>query len=305
MRVAVLAHAYRDALEDLLDSLHTYVPEAEVVVFNGGTDPQLTTGLDVPVCPYSRPLRIGNLVPFHWAVMRWLEETGTDYDFLVTVDWDVLFVRGGLAAHLERTMEASAFMGAGYLVAGPWFPEWDCARRINFGWGRWWRPLFGTDFPSWAFNPGLVFRREYVQKALRFEALPRIMARAARSRIYGIEEWIYATLAVSLGCNPIRNPGSSALQNRLLTVTEIRDALDDPAVHVLHKLGGGGAPERELLRQVRRGRSVDWVPAGGAAEPEPAAGGRAGIPGDGAGGTGTWMHAARERLKDAYFRVLP
>ena len=292
--IAVLAHAHREALEDLLESVRCFVPEAEMVVFNGGTDSGLTAGLDVATCPYSRPLRLGNLVPFHVGVMRWLEEAGHDYDFLVTVDWDVLFVRSGLAPHLEQTMASSAFMGAGYLVVPPIYPEWDCARWINYGWQRWWRPLFGTELPSWAFNPGLVFRREYAQKALRFEGLPRILERAARSRIYGIEEWVYASLAVTLGCEPIRNPGSAALQNRPLTVPEIEAGLADPNVFVMHKIGPAGAPDREALRRCRAGqgyapdRLASAGPAPGMSSP-----------------TGSWRDRARERLKDAYFHLLP
>lgn len=311
----MLAHAHRDALEDLLDSVRTYVPGAEVVVFNGGTDPDLTAGLDVADCSYSRPLRIGNLVPFHWGVMRWLADGGVDYDFLVTVDWDVLFVRDGLAAQLERTMAESAFMGAGYLVVAPEYPHWDCARRINYGWDRWWRPLFGTEHPSWAFNPGLAFRREYAERALRFDRLPQILARAARSRIYGIEEWVYATLAVSLECNPLRNPGSAALQNRHLSASELDRALVDPDVFVVHKIGRElDAPDRLALRSRRRNGPTPVSGAGGAEAGSTEAGSScvpfgAGPPlGPAAGGSGTpppWRARLREGVKDAYFRVLP
>lgn len=303
--VAVLAHAHRDAVADLVDSVRTYLPDAGVVVYNGGTDPGLTAGLDVENCSYSRPLRLGNLVPFHWGVMRWLADNGVDYDFLVTVDWDVLFVREGLGAHLERTMEHSAFMGAGYLVVAPEYPEWDCARRISYGWDRWWRPLFGTELPSWAFNPGLAFRREYAERARRFDRLPQILARAARSRIYGIEEWVYATLAVSLECNPIRNPGSAALQNRHLSAAELDAGLADPDVFVMHKIGRAlDAPDRLALRRRRSdggagggARVAPTAPTAPTAPPDRVAGP--------AGAPQAWRRRLREGVKDAYFRVLP
>ena len=46
--------------------------------------------LPVDLCPYSKPLQHGKLSEFHYGIMRMLEEENANYDFLVTLDSDML-----------------------------------------------------------------------------------------------------------------------------------------------------------------------------------------------------------------------
>jgi hypothetical protein len=273
------------------------VPGAEVALFNGGTDPHLTDGVNADVCPYSRPLRLGNLVPFHWGIMRWLGQIGQHYDFLLTLDSDMLITRRGLAGYLDRVMADSEFMGAYYRVEHPSSPESKAAARINHGWRRWWQQLFGTGCPSFAVNPGMVFRREYVDKTLRFSMSPAIIKRAARSRIYGIEEFIYPTLAVTLGCNPVSNPGSWGIGGER-TPTEIRWCLGDTDVFLLHKVRMDlDIPERRIIREIALGHEPDLSGLVGDELPGDRTGQAANRP--------SWGIRYRELLKDAYFHLFP
>lgn len=51
---AILAHAHRPCLADLVDNIRQAEPDSGIIVYNCGPDPGLTTGLDVPVCPGTR-----------------------------------------------------------------------------------------------------------------------------------------------------------------------------------------------------------------------------------------------------------
>jgi hypothetical protein len=298
IEVVILAHDHRDALEELIGNVQFFVPEAEVVVFNGGTDEGLTVGLGVDVCPYSSPLRLGNLVPFHWGVQRWMRDAGVPFDFLVVLDSDQLFVRHGFAEFLEATMVNSEFMAGGYLeVPARYYPDWDEVRRINYSWKRYWEPLYGLPHPAWGFNPGTVFRREYMDRVFRFANTEKILRVAGRSRIYGIEEFVFSTLAGRLGCNPIRHPGSHGLVSGYPSPETFARCLKDPDVFLIHKVHMEmDAPDRQMVRELRNGGDPDVSSLVRFAEKHRRAE---------TGAAPSWSVSTRARLKDLYFQILP
>jgi hypothetical protein len=297
--VAVLAHELRETLDDLVDNIRWALPDAEIVFFNGGTDASLLRGIDAEVCPASHPLKLGNIVPFHWEVMQWL---GTrPFDYLITLDADMLFVRRGFAGALDVMMADSEYMGASYVIAGPWYPTWDSVRRFNLSWPRWWQPLFKTKHGSWALNPGLVFRREYVEKLRAFDATPRVLARARRSRLYGIEEFVWASFASAMRCRPMANPGSVGIRYRYHSPASLRASIEHPDVYVLHKMPMAlDHPHRRIVADLRASRDPDWSIIGDptpAATPvnEPVAGQATPRP----------ERGLRAWAKDRYFQLLP
>jgi hypothetical protein len=296
--VVVLAHDHRESLIELIDNIRFFVPEAEVVVFNGGTDRQLTHGLDVVTCPYSCPIRRGNLVPFHASVLRWIDRHRIGPDFHLVLDSDQLFMRTGFSEFLQRAMSESEFMAGGYLEVPPrWYPEWDEVRRINYSWKRRWQSLYDLPHPSWGFNPGTVFRREYVERVWRFAKTSRILKRGERSRIYGIEEFIFSTLARRLGSNPIRHPGSLGLVSGYPSPETFQRCFEDPNVFLLHKVGMEmDSPDRQIVRDVRNGRTPDFNTLG-TSEVDDRRRSSAVMR--------SWTEGARGRLKDLYFQVLP
>lgn len=308
--VAVLAHDHRESLDDLIDNIRWFVPGADVLVFNGGANTELLQGVDAEVCPASRPLRIGNLVPFHWETIRWLHERRRPYDFLVTLDSDMLFVRHGYTDFLERTMAESEFMGMSYLVAGPWYPGWDTVRWFNLSWRRWWQPLFGTRYGSWALNPGMVFRREYCEKLLSFPKRESVLRRARLSRLYGIEEFVWASFATAMRCRPVRNPGSHGVIVPVHAPATFRAAIEDPDVFLVHKIPMAlDHPHRRIVKALRENREPDWSLIGSPV-PRPAGPPRGNGPGV-AGRTNRTKVSANSRtrlttwMKDRYFQLLP
>lgn len=248
---AVLAHAHPEALAQQVGALRALHPGSTVVVFNGGNDSALTVGLDVAVCPSSRPLRHGHLATFHGLVMQWLAER--DFTHLVTLDSDVLPVRAGLAKRVAGTAYAGAHLGQ-VQPGTPWRP----GRRFLREWPTW-RPLLGTEHPWRCFNPVQVFGREYVDAFLALPVRDELMDRVERSRSEALEEIVWPTLAVSMGFPPAKLPGDGALRLRAPTPYELRDHVADPDVFFVHKVGMAlDAPERRLIREHLAGQGPDY-----------------------------------------------
>ncbi|MBC7374657.1 MAG: hypothetical protein H7323_11775 [Frankiales bacterium] len=290
--LAVLAHADRPCLQDQLANLRAFAPDARVVVFNGGTDRELTAGLDVATCPYSRPLTHHRVGSFHGLVMQWLVEQRWDADVLVTLDSDMLLLKPGLGDHAAATMAAT---GRGYLGAhfGEVLPDtaWRPGRRFHRKWAGQWQELFGLPHPYRAFNPGQAFSGAYVEAFAAWSRRPALMAAIERTRLDALDEIVWATLAVALGVGALDHPGGRALQLRRHSPQELGAYLADPDVFMVHRVGMDlDAADRRLLRAVAQGQQLNvdepfsYDTSTAAASP---------------------VRRAAARLKDAYQAVAP
>ena len=253
---AVLAHAHPEALADQVAGLRILYPAARVVVFNGGTDPSLTRGVDVEVCPLSTPLRHGHLARFHALTMEWL--AGSAFEHLVTLDSDVVAVRRDVQDRLR-----------GIDYAGPHLSEvrpgtpWRPGRRFLRAWPEW-QPLIGIEHPYRCFNPVQVFSRRYVEGFMTYDGRDALLERLATTRLEAVEEIVWPSLAPVLGLTPTALPGGEALQLSRHTPAELERHLQSPDVFFVHKVGMGvDDTDRRLLREHVRGETPDFtVPAG-------------------------------------------
>jgi hypothetical protein len=261
--IGLLAHNNPECLADTVASIHQYVHDPLVVLFNGGSKNQFTAvarKLDVEFCRYSRPLRHsrhlhhGNLFEFPIGIMRHLRDGGHRYDFLVTIDSDMLVVRDGFEAFLSREMAASGYMATFFrFLTSSVIAKWEIGRYFVHHWRKW-QPLFGIVQPAGCFNPGQVFRRDFVDRILDFHLLSEILDAARISKLPTLEEIIYPTLAVALDTNPKTNPGSVAIDLRIYDSRQLRTFLADPSVFLLHKVQMDiNSPDRVFLRAVRNG----------------------------------------------------
>lgn len=255
--LAVLAHDRRDCLKDLLDNLQSFAPQARVVLFNGGPDSGLTRGLSARTCPYSRPLSHHRVGAFHGLVMQWLAEEDLVGDRLVTLDSDVLLLKPGLDAFLDRTM-TRGYMGAHLAEVLPDTP-WRPGRRFHRKWSGPWQELFGLPHPWRVFNPGQVFARTYVEAFAAWPGRTRLMTALEQTRLDALDEIVWPTLAVTLGVGAQTNPGGDGLQLRRHSPREIARLVEHPDVLVLHKVGMDlDATDRRLVRELAAGRAVDF-----------------------------------------------
>jgi hypothetical protein len=257
---AILAHNQRACLEDLVLNLRQFAPRSDVVLYNGGRDSSLADGLDLDVCPLSHPLRYEGLAEFHLDVIRWVFEEHRRFDFLITLDSDMLLIKPGIENYLEQTMQASNYMAVEFSEIPP-DTTWTSGRRFHVKWSTIWQPIFGLRYPYGCFNPGQVFGRTYIERLMRFSKLQELRSRVERSHFPFLEEMIFPTLAVVLDCEPRRMPLPDSSAIRFLGLhspEEIQRYRHNPDVFLIHPVTMDvTAPEREMVRAVSRGGRVN------------------------------------------------
>jgi len=251
---AILAHDNRSILDEQISRIRELTPGADVVVYNGGVHLN-TSGLDADVCPTSRRLTYTNLGRFHGEIMRWLTETRRVPDYLITLDRDAELVRADVGAFLQRAMRGSAYMGVRFHTGLPGWQDVPLVRRARWKWQERWKALLMRDEPYHSFNAVQVFGGEYVEKLAALPQLTEIMDRAHVSRLRGLEEIIYATLAVSMDCRPVCNPSEAAIQLRWFRVRELVSLLHDESTYWIHRVSmRADASDRRLLKDFFAGR---------------------------------------------------
>jgi hypothetical protein len=170
-------------------------------------------------------------------------------------------VKPGFVAACNEIMarEGSSYIGAQY------------GRQVNVGfpiglthkkWVHGWQPVLGTEYPSWAINPGQVFGRAYVERFLEFPDLDRVLDLSDATGVWGPEEFIYPTMADAMGCNPVAYPSQSAIGARRHSPAAIRDFIADPRVHWIHKVGQKPDDyDRAIVMALAAGTQPDWEDA--------------------------------------------
>lgn len=196
---ALLAHKDEHVVKAQLDNIRHYNPNAAVVLYNGGKDDNFGKSLGVPICPYRSSIGWGKQVRFFWDIMKWLEEMHAEYEYLVSLDSDILFVKHGFESYLDQTM-------AGYDVMG-----WDMrlskikehrkqivVKSMEREWHLW-KPFFRTKYFIQYFNPTQVFRHGIIQRmlsAVDWKVAERMMN---NTHVFALEEVYPATLAMACG----------------------------------------------------------------------------------------------------------
>ncbi|XEC93656.1 hypothetical protein AB6A23_20190 [Paenibacillus tarimensis] len=197
---AILAHEDEEVLIAQIENVRRYNPDSKIVVYNGGENPDFARSLDVPICPYSRPIAYGNLTPFFLDVMRWLEETNADYEFLVNLDHDMLFIKPGFEQFLQAMMQGYDVMGPHFQIHNTPYDYPDYGPGITM-WTEWhrWRTFFGADYLARYFNPGQVFRRQIVKRLISALDIGEVEEIWSSAYVFALEEMLFVTAAMQSG----------------------------------------------------------------------------------------------------------
>ncbi|KIL36976.1 hypothetical protein SD71_04575 [Cohnella kolymensis] len=207
---AVLVHNKREVVQDMLDNIRFYCPHSSIVLFNGGSQRDLCDNLGYPVCPASRKLTYGVTAVYLLEVMEWLESINFDYDYLINLDSDALFVREGYENFIEQEMKNSDYMGVDVFVRDR---NWYCGEQLKKEWQRW-KPLLLTDTFIGAFNVGQVQSRRLVRRLLSWEQFAYLKNNLLHTKAYGIDEIIYVMMADRFGFKPKSYPKEPGLPVR-------------------------------------------------------------------------------------------
>lgn len=253
----LLAHSEPKCVADLIDSVHHYAPDSSILLFNGGLDDALGKHLGIETCRYSRPVRWGKgLQHFLLGVMRQLREDQWEYDYLVTLDSDMLLIQKGLASRLVELMRDADYMAAFYR-AYPKGDDWLWGQRMYLQW-RQWGPLLGPPPVRACYNPGQVLSHEYVEALFAWSRFSTLQRELERSKLQVLEELVWPSLVDALGlrAKPWPDLEASALHG-FHPPTRVAQ-LQANGVHLLHKVKMDiSAPERIFARSLRIGSPID------------------------------------------------
>ncbi len=242
---ALLAHENEEVLSEQIKNIQYFNPNSKIVLYNGGDDKQFGTAHNIPICPYSRPLPYERFARVSFDVMRWLEETGVEYDFLVNLDHDILFIKPGFEEFLEETMQSYDCMGT-YLKThrspndtGSWYPG-------IMMWREWemWKVFFNTNYFCSYFNPGQVYRHSIVRKMISGIDMVELENLWSNTNVFALEEMFYITLAMSKGASYIGYPWSYEEGRNYVVfggsigLDKIREALTKPDFYWVHPIKG-------------------------------------------------------------------
>ena len=236
---AILAHENEEVLKNQIKNIKHFNPGCKVILYNGGVDPTFGLKSNIPICPKSRPLTKDKLGRFFLDVMTWLEETKEDYDYLVNLDSDVMFVKKGYEDFLDEQMQGYDLMGINMGIqrspmdAPHWLPGMNM-------WSEWaiWQPFFGTDYFCGSLNSMQVYRKEIVSKMLKNLDTVKLETLFQITTVYALEEILYATLAVRSGGRHKPYPSESAayVEWSPLSIEQVETAQKEENVYFVHPI---------------------------------------------------------------------
>ncbi|WP_410514554.1 hypothetical protein PaeBR_09295 [Paenibacillus sp. BR2-3] len=202
---ALLVHNKRSVVLDLLDNIRGYCPNSSVILYNGGNDSSLCDHLGVPVCPTSRKLYYGITGIYLLETMRWLEDMNYDYDYLINMDSDALFVREGYESFITQQMNDKDYMGVDTKLS---HEDSFIGNQVREEYDLW-KPLFGEKPLYESFNVGQVFSRRLVRRFLKSKQYDELKTRLKKTGAFGIDEVAYVTMTERYGFELNAYPAST------------------------------------------------------------------------------------------------
>jgi len=196
--LAILAHN-TDALPDLVANARHFNPGATLALYNSGNDPTLGDGLDIDRIIPSRPLTYAHVMPFFLDTFEWLHTNSIQYDYLVNLETDMLFVKAGYETWTDAAMRHTDYMTANYTTEVNTHSITRCVYTLRPYLAQWY-DLLGFEHVHIGFSPGMVFSRRYVDRLVGHGQYGRIKAMVEDSRdAMSLQEVLLPTLAEYLG----------------------------------------------------------------------------------------------------------
>ncbi|RXT13980.1 hypothetical protein [Ammoniphilus sp. CFH 90114] len=240
---ALLAHEDEDALLQQVRNIKKYnKKDTCIILYNGGTNPKFGMRTrkkeKIKICPYSRPFEPTMTGRMFYDVARWLEEEKVKYNYLVYMEYDMMFVNHGYEAMLEKAM-------VGYDCMWKFTKTYDHTDRdiwkpaeMLLEEREYWKDILPSKIYRTS-NPLQCYRRKIVKKMLDKINNKRIEEFFSKVKVRNMGEMLYPTLAVSCNAKFRRYPSSFKKFLRwkpALTLKEVKKAKKKDHVYVVHPI---------------------------------------------------------------------
>jgi hypothetical protein len=209
----ILEHEVSDYFLELVRSVRELCPGCDVVWYNSGHEQ--ATPAEVVQIPGSRPLDYAKVTPFYFDMFEWAATE--EYDHLVCLETDMVFVRRGFDAFVREAMADADYLAPrlrrSTLSRSQWPPRRSLQAEIPDL-----MALLGTARINRCFSPGQVFSRTYIEALLSSGAYPAIRQFVEWNQQPGrsdtLQEVLLPTLADWLGLRARSYPASGSIFNR-------------------------------------------------------------------------------------------
>ncbi len=238
---ALLAHQDEDVLTAQIDNIRYFNPNAGIVLYNGGTNVNFAKNMNVLIYPQSHPLKYGNIAPYFWEIMNWIETMQLDYDYIMNVDHDMLFIKHGFETFLDEIMKENDCIGW-RLENSIDHPNSVPIESMVIEWNLW-KPIFKTNIYKSYFNPGQVYTRAIVKRMLTHVEHSVVEPLIRNSEAYALEEVFFVTLAMACGGKIGEYPGGSKFNEAVrwgenITYMDMNESNKNPNYYWIHPIKG-------------------------------------------------------------------
>ena len=191
----LLVHEDIDLVYNLIENVECFCPNSKIVIYNGGKDQTLCENIDIKVCPTSRKLEHGYTTIHLLETMEWLEEIGMEYDHLINLDSDALFIRKGYEDFVNKQMEDADYMGVDLRIAEE---TYFCGKQLKTEAYKW-DQLFDLQQLYGVFNVGQVMSRKFIKALINSEKKLLLKRYLLETNAFGTDELVYVNMAKELG----------------------------------------------------------------------------------------------------------
>lgn len=251
--LVILAHDDRASLEESVGNARAFCPGARLLLYNSGADPKLGAGLPVEHFPSPRRQLYAQITPFFLDLFEWAVESGDRFDAIVNLETDLLFIRRGFEAFVDRCLAGADYVVPNLIRQRRLDAYWRPLRSLRPEFERWFE-LFGFRYFHAGFSPAQLFSRRYVHELVghpRYGSLRRLVA---ENRSFSLQEVLFPTLTDLLGLRLTGYPPEHATSNRYRpyqAVTGVRRALAIRDAYFVHPVRRDPAdPARRLIRDL-------------------------------------------------------
>nr|WP_106782781.1 glycosyltransferase family 4 protein [Lysinibacillus timonensis] len=237
--IVILAHEKEEVLKNQIENIRRFVPNSTIVLFNSSLDEDFGKSLGIPICPKSRHLQMNEIATVLKDVIDWLPQTSIEYDFLMYMDSDMMFIRSGFLDFLQKIMSRYDAVGInmGIQRSPEDVPHWIPGQQMWSDQQRW-VPLFDMKQICGTLNSMQVYRKAIVDQMFTGINREKLDQFIQNSNVFALEEILFATLALRAGAKICSYPYYTTEFVRLgnpLSIEEVKEALKDE-VYFVHPI---------------------------------------------------------------------
>lgn len=251
----ILEHRDHSCLAELVTNLRAFCPNDRIMLYNSGIDPLLGCGLDIEFFPRPLQFEYARICGFFLHVFEYLVESGDDFDAVVNLETDLLFIRRGFRDFLQHQLSNADYLGPNLVERRRLDAYWRPMRSLRPEFERWFAFLGFTHLHG-TFSPAQVFSRRYVHNLVSHSEYGRLETLVAANRSFTLQEVLFPTLCDFLELRLKGYPKAHATTNRYRpyqATTGVKRALSIPDACFVHPVRRDpDDPARTMIRNLAR-----------------------------------------------------